>query len=262
MQHKVASHRGKALQHKVASQRDKVLRHKVASQRDKVLQHKVASHRGKALQRKVAAPPKLQFIMYKYVLYIYIILIPIDIDNYRYRYRCGTNNTTVGEPKNSSLFPAHRNSQGSWLVWCVTPKYLSNYIMYLIASIRIPPKKRITSHAGATGWTLASVRKKGCQVDQTGNMPPPKKKAKELSKPWCDNPILENIIQNLGKPPSPVEGVRLTQVKPCRTYLGILVSTFFFWNMFFFGGNKICKWETLPNTDHNVAKVCCGPTTV
>lgn len=169
--------------------------------------------------------------------YIYIILIPIDIDNYRYRYRCGTNNTTVGEPKNSSLFPAHRNSQGSWLVWCVTPKYLSNYIMYLIASIRIPPKKRITSHAGATGWTLASVRKKGCQVDQTGNMSPPKKKAKELSKPWCDNPILENIIQNLGKPPSPVEGVRLTQVKPCRTYLGILVSTFFFWNMFL-GGTK------------------------
>ena len=112
------------------------------------------------------------------IIYIYIILIPIDIDNYRYRYRCGTNNTTVGEPKNSSLFPAHRNSQGSWLVWCVTPKYLSNYIMYLIASIRIPPKKRITSHAGATGWTLASVRKKGCQVDQTGNMPPPKKKPK------------------------------------------------------------------------------------
>jgi hypothetical protein len=64
------------------------------------------------------------------------------------------------------------------------------------------------------------------------------KKAKELSKPWCDNPILENIIQNLGKPPSPVEGVRLTQVKPCRTYLGILVSTFFFWNMFFFGGEQ------------------------
>jgi hypothetical protein len=64
------------------------------------------------------------------------------------------------------------------------------------------------------------------------------KKAKELSKPWCDNPILENIIQNLGKPPSPVEGVRLTQVKPCRTYLGILVSTFFFWNMFFLGGEQ------------------------
>jgi len=110
--------------------------------------------------------------------------------------------------------------------------------MYLIASIRIPPKKRITSHVGATGWTLASVRKKGCQVDQTGNMPPPKKKAKELSKPWCDNPILENIIQNLGKPPSPVEGVRLTQVKPCRTYLGILVSTFFSGIWFFLGGEQ------------------------
>ena len=115
---------------------------------------KVASHRGKALQRKVAAPPKLQFIMYKYVLYIYIILIPIpiDIDYYRYRYRCGTNNTTVGEPKNSSLFPAHRNSQGSWLVWCVTPKYLSKLYYVLNCFHQNPTKK--TNHIPCGGHWL------------------------------------------------------------------------------------------------------------
>ena len=89
------------------------------------------------------------------------------------------------------------------------------------------------SHARGQWLKLASVRKKSCCVDQIGNMPPRKKP----SKPWCDNQILENIIQNLGKPPSPVEGVRLTQAKPCLTYLGILVSTFFP-EMFFVRGNK------------------------
>lgn len=96
---------------------------------------------------------------------------------------------------------------------------------YLFTSQESPTRKTYISHAGATGWTLASVRKKKLPIGS--NMPPRKKNTKEPSKPWCDNLILENIIQNLGKPPSPVEGVRLTQAKPCLTYLGILVSTFF-----------------------------------
>ena len=88
-----------------------------------------------------------------------------------------------------------------------------------------PPQEKHTypMQGPPVGHLLQSEKK----LPIGSNMPPRKKNTKEPSKPWCDNLILENIIQNLGKPPSPVEGVRLTQAKPCLTYLGILVSTFF-----------------------------------
>ena len=155
LQHKVASHRGKALQHKVASQRDKVLRHKVASQRDKVLQHKSCKPQGQSFAAQSCSATQVAVHNVQIcIIYIYIILIPIpiDIDYYRYRYRCGTNNTTVGEPKNSSLFPAHRNSQGSWLVWCVTPKYLSKLYYVLNCFHQNPTKK--TNHIPCGGHWL------------------------------------------------------------------------------------------------------------
>ena len=88
-----------------------------------------------------------------------------------------------------------------------------------------PQEKHTYPMQGPPVGHLLQSEKKSCQLDQT--CPHAKKNSKEPSKPWCDNLILENIIQNLGKPPSPVEGVRLTQAKPCLTYLGILVSTFF-----------------------------------
>ena len=124
--------------------------------------------------------------------------------------------------------------------WCGAspPKYLSNYIM-LLNCFHQNPTKKTNQHpmrGPLVGHLLQSEKKAAKWIKPATCRHPKKSQRAEQAMVW--QPDSRNIIQNLGKPPSPVEGVRLTQVKPCRTYLGILVSTFFFSGICFFGGGE------------------------